>query len=218
MIRKSMIFCAIIMPLSALVGQIQASPVQWESVAGGNDHWYRAVLSLEALSWTEAKIAAEAAGGYLATSTSIEENEFIFELIDSPEFWIPGTSSAQLGPWLGGYQTDDTSGAASNWHWVTGELWSFTNWNAGEPNNALGIENYLHFFDYGTRDDTWNDLRESPLIPINAYIIEYDSLTPVPLPASIWLLGTSIGLFSWVGKRNRHNFICVIKNTNPCIG
>jgi hypothetical protein len=34
------------------------------------------------------------------------------------------------------------------WKWVTGETYSYTNWNSGEPNNA-GNEDYVQFVSNG---------------------------------------------------------------------
>ena len=58
------------------------------------------------------------------------------------------------------------------WEWVTGEAWSYTNWNSGEPNGGTG-ENCAHYF-VGT---TWNDTICS--ITRN-YVVEYDATVFVP--------------------------------------
>jgi len=49
------------------------------------------------------------------------------------------------------------------WDWLTGEVWNFTNWNSGEPNNCSDIEHFLVYFtpnDHGGRAGKWNDLGE----------------------------------------------------------
>ena len=43
-----------------------AVPIQWTVAEGGNDHWYEFVDSGQSIAWTEAKVAAEQRGGYLA--------------------------------------------------------------------------------------------------------------------------------------------------------
>ena len=43
--------------------------------------------------------------------------------------------------WLGG-----TSFFDSEWQWSDGSIFSFINWNEGEPNNMDGRYNYICFF------------------------------------------------------------------------
>ncbi len=61
---------------------------------------------------------------HLATLTSAAENAFIVTNLSS----ALGTSNT-YGYWFGLFGND-----ASTYQWVTGEPFSFTNWNAGEPN------------------------------------------------------------------------------------
>jgi hypothetical protein len=42
------------------------------------------------------------------------------------------------------------------WGWVTGEVWSYTNWAAGEPNNG-NSENSLAFASFGSGGNKWNN-------------------------------------------------------------
>jgi len=132
--------------------------VQWTSAEGGNGHWYAVVSA--SLTWIGARAAAEKLGGHLATITSDAENTFVLNLVNSDGFWSNG------GPWLGGYQMNDTEGPAGNWHWVTGEAFSYTKWGPGEPNN-VGGEDYLHF---ANRSGLWNDIANNNMSI--AYVIE----------------------------------------------
>jgi hypothetical protein len=121
------------------------------------------------ISWDSANAEAVAAGGYLATITSAEENSFIFALIDDPAYWTQ--SANDHGPWIGGYQPPGSSEPAGGWTWVTApgalapEAFAFTNWEAGEPNNLeatiVGVifnQDRMAFFHSGTgRAPTWSD-------------------------------------------------------------
>lgn len=163
-----------------------AAPVQWS----GNGHWYEAVYVPDGIGWDAARLAAENAQGYLATSSSDAENAFIFDLIGDPKFWFLGVWPAEysFGPWLGGWQIDDTQEPAGNWQWVTGELWTFANWAPGEPNNDLGWEDRLHFFTNTTPGiltpgSTWNDAPGTN--QLRGYIVEWPEL-PVGLEGSSW--------------------------------
>jgi hypothetical protein len=104
------------------VGLASADPVPWS----GNGHYYRVVSVTGSITWEDANAAAIAAGGYLATITTKAENDFVFSLVNNPTYW-----NGYSGPWLGGYQSPATQQPTSNWRWVTGETWSYSNWQAG---------------------------------------------------------------------------------------
>lgn len=110
-----------------------------------NGHSY--YRSTSSMTWTAARQACANMGGYLVTVTSAAENNFIFNL------WPSG--------WIG--LTDEV--VEGQWRWVTGEPYSWTNWNPGEPNNA-GNEDYVQFVGGGR----WNDLPNVAL----PYVLEFD--------------------------------------------
>ncbi len=128
--------------------------VQWMVAAGGNDHFYQGVCTCTAcdgsdgLTWTDAKAAAEAMGGYLATITSSAENDFAFTVIDTAGFWYANPFNCSIGPWLGAFQPNPSDGGndGATWDWVTGEPFVYTNWASGEPNNSGNVESLLEFY------------------------------------------------------------------------
>lgn len=141
--------------LLALAGQgVCGDPVPWPTAAGGNGHWYMAVAAPDlnwGITWNDAQAGAAEAGGYLATSTSQAENDFVVDLVTGTQaardaYWLPGTwqNGDGAGPLLGGYQTPGlgySNEPGFEWHWVTGETWSYTNWMPGEPNNTTPFNN-----------------------------------------------------------------------------
>ena len=140
--------------LLTLAGPLAAQPVE-----GPNGNYYELVSA--GLTWDEAKTAAESmtfggAPGYLATLTSAEEDAFVASFAAASDAWFGASDLATDG----------------NWEWVTGEVWSYTNWNNGEPNGGTG-ENCAHYF-VGT---TWNDTICST---IRNYVVEYDAVAFVP--------------------------------------
>lgn len=157
-----------------------------------NGHYYEAVLG--AYTWTDASTNAQnsaylGVNGYLATLTSAEENDWVWNNV------LSGPHPHYRYYWLGGYQSPTDQGPANGWQWVTGEPWAWTNWNTAEPNDYLGhAEDYLQF----QEDAKWNDTTVNNMLYNNGYIIEY----AVPEPASISLAG--LGLFGLaVFKRKR---------------
>jgi len=110
-----------------------------------NGHSY--YRSTGSMTWTDARQACLNMGGHLVTVTSPAENNFIFNL------WPNG--------WIG--LTDEV--VEGQWRWVTGEPFSWSNWNGGEPNNA-GNEDYIQFVGGGK----WNDLPNISL----PYVLEFE--------------------------------------------
>jgi hypothetical protein len=98
--------------------------------------------------WTVARQNCINMGGHLVTVTTAAENSFIFGL------WPSG--------WIG--LTDEVTEGV--WQWVTGEAYSYTSWNPGEPNNA-GNEDYVQFVGGGR----WNDLPNNVNLP---YVLEFE--------------------------------------------
>ena len=125
-----------------------------------NGHSY--YRSTGTANWTTAKSNCIAMGGYLVTVTTSGENSFLFNL------WPSG--------WIG--LTDEVT--EGTWKWVTGETFSYTNWNSGEPNNS-GNEDYIQFVSGGR----WNDLNNSSSL---AYVIEFDYI----VTTSSWALYKTI--------------------------
>jgi hypothetical protein len=150
---------------------VEAAPVQW----AGNGHWYEAVLTPAGISWQAASDAANAAGGYLATTTSAEENDFVYGLVSGNDaFWFKDQYGTGLGPMLGGFQPAGSPEPGSGWRWVTDEPFVYTKWGMNQPDNFGGAENYLHFGAFGgpLKAPTWNDLPQNALM--RGYIIEYN--------------------------------------------
>jgi len=176
----------------------RASLIQWS----GNGHWYEAIPA--SIAWTDAKAAAEAKGGYLATITSAAENTFVAGIVASSEYWHLLGGNFTAGPWLGGFQPQGSPEPAGNWQWVTGETWSYSNWTPEEPNNGVGgtPEDALLLWKSGSSvppyGTTWNDGPSSDAFP-SGYIIEY---IPEPASLSLFALGAA-GLLAQ--RRTRNN-------------
>lgn len=108
--------------------------------------------------WTTARTNCSNMGGHLVTITSAGEQNFLYTL------WPSG--------WIG--LTDEV--IEGTWKWVTGETYSYTNWNSGEPNNS-GNEDYVQFVTNGR----WNDLNNNSSLP---YVLEFEYL----VTTSSWAL------------------------------
>ncbi len=115
--------------------------------------------------WTESRDLSMGLGGHLVTITSPEENTFIYNNLRQPlDSW---------GAWIGLYNT----GTPGSFAWVTGEPFSYSNWNRNEPNNQNGsatfiAEPYVHILGYDFFN-RWNDIHNR----YQQFIAEFD--TPV---------------------------------------
>lgn len=109
-----------------------------------NGHYYQ--VFDEGLDWFAAKARCEEMGGHLVTITSKEEQTFIDRIL---------TNNNKSNYWAGA--TDEES--EGKWKWITGEEFSYTNWNINEPNNTEyfkgEFENYLHIST--SVNNMWND-------------------------------------------------------------
>jgi hypothetical protein len=178
-------------------------PASGAVVWSGNGHWYEVVSVEDGITWEEANLAAVAMGGYLATITSQEENDFVFGLVDEMEFWSISGYDA-VGPWLGGLQPPNSLIPGQDWHWVTGEPWQYTNWCSGinqEPNDHWGTEeDRLHFYQSAYNPQpapTWNDIPGSSRLP--SYVVE-GSAVPEPSALLVW---SGLGLIGAVMRYRR---------------
>ena len=153
----------------------------WTATAGGNDHIYEAVLFDSVVSWTDARDAALARGGHLATITSAAENAFIFDnLASNPALWDSSPTPMADGPYLGGFRAAGApGGSGDSWQWVTGEAWNHTAWAPGEPNNNPNDLQGLAYWSLQGPASTWFDHTASDPVS-RALIVEY----PVPAPAA----------------------------------
>jgi hypothetical protein len=168
-----------------------SAPIQYAA----NGHWYEFIST--PVNWTQAFAAANASTflglqGYLATITTAGENAFV------------ATNVANGGlAWLGG---SDAGAAVNAWTWrngpEAGQAFTYTNWDAGEPNNCCGGEDYVHI-NWGP-GGTWND-HGGPGNPgqVNGYIIEYGAPNGVPEPMSLALVLTCGVLAVGFSRRRR---------------
>ena len=146
----------------------------WPVAAGGNGHYYEAVLA-PGITWSNANLAASNRGGYLVTITSSNENNFVFGYVKADvDLWHQSSTGNWWGPWLGAFQPQGSSEPGGGWQWVSSEAFSYTNWTSGQPNNSGGSENRIQFGGQKTLAGTWNDVNEASTANMRSYIIEYD--------------------------------------------
>ena len=196
--RILIIIFLLTVPTPHLYGEL----VRWEIAEGGNGHWYGAFQETNdfgaplRLTWEQAKVAAQARGGHLATLTSAAENNFAFELVSDHQFWS-FFAGRTWGPWLGAFQPPETVDPAADWRWVTGEPFAFTAWEDGEPNQFSGFpENHLIFFAFTNPAATWNDAEnDASNYHPGWYLVEF----PIPEPSTAFL--TSIGAIAIFPRR-----------------
>lgn len=172
--RQTETICALVIGLASVVQTIAENPVvRWD----GNGHCYQVVDLDRSLTWFEARSRARDRGGYLATLTSAEENEFVFQLIKSSEHWTMRDVPDFFGPWIGGVQNRVSQSyrePAGGWEWVNGEPFSYSNWAEGEPNEADNtVEDFLFF--YGrTIANSWADESVEGFNVIKSFVVEYE--------------------------------------------
>ena len=177
---------ALIATLASSLVVSNAQPVY--SPATGS--WYEAVTVEN--TWSAAKAAAEATSylgmpGRLATITSQEENDFITGSVLPVQYY---------GFWIGGKQTGGIE-PSGGWEWITGEPWSFTNWDNAEPNNAALNEDFLQIYSNWVGEPlpgrrlpgTWNDIPDYASFFSSGYVIEFAA---VPEPNTLALVGLGI--------------------------
>ncbi len=109
--------------------------------------------------WSQAKQKCESFGGHLATITSAEEQGIVAGL----------ASKAGKALWIGA--TRDSSNTYSDFGWITGESFGYTNWNSNEPSRIWkGVqENCVAIYASGK----WNDLADNSGTP-KGFICEWD--------------------------------------------
>ena len=157
----------------------------------GNGHYYELI---EDLSWEDSRDKALSLGGYLATITSQEEADFIYDKFG--HIW---------NIWIGGYQPSGTTEPNSGWEWVTGEPWIWTNWDAGEPSDFGDDEDVLELV-WG---DKWND--NSGWQKYH-FIVEYNKKpggekVAEPEP-EIWVRNHEMTCFQvWINEDNCFEFV-----------
>ena len=124
-----------------------------------NGHYYELRYVPSSYTWDTVSISAErwthnGVRGHLATITSQSENDFVANL-------VPNDTNA----WIG--LTDRVNEGEFNW--VTGETFTYTNWDTSQPDNHNNNEDYVEF---RGGSDKWNDINDDNGIT-SGYVIEY---------------------------------------------
>lgn len=152
--------------LLTLTAVCHASPEEVGSVVwvdNGVTHQYR-IYAAAGIDWDSASDWVSNNLGntwHLATIPRAAEQSFFEASI------LPFLSS--YGEfWLGAFQNPLTTQIADqNWQWVTSEIWAYTNWATGEPNDGFGPGTEQHL---AIHSGGWND--EAYLPNIYGFVAE----------------------------------------------
>lgn len=128
-----------------------------------NGHRYVAVTGT---TWTASEAFAVQLGGHLVSIGDQAENDFVLA-----NFGSLGGVDRRL--WIG----FNDQAVEGTWAWSDGSPASYTNWNAGEPNNSNGVEDYAEMLGSNGR---WNDLNDAGAGYAHLAIIEFGGSPPPP--------------------------------------
>jgi hypothetical protein len=186
---------------------VQLQPIKSFTLPNGKTHYYQAAyVPTKNVSWVQAAVLAESLGGYLASSTSLEENNFLFSLVNDEKFfwefpddYTPDSHyRIKIGPFLGGTKVDGSTESKTGWVWLSGEEWNYENWavnlddgvtdkdprDNSQP-NGRGRQTVMGFGELNVPVSTWGDYfsgvaqyenMERPLGYNHGFIIEYDTV------------------------------------------
>ena len=155
-------------------GVIELDPV--EVVGEQRYNGSRYLLTSGAKNWEAAQAEARQQGGNLVTINSAAEEAWLKQTFGERDFWIGINDRAQEG----------------RFEWVSGEAVTYTNWAPGEPNDALGDQDYGRM-NYGANKQ-WDDHFTNINLP---GLIEIKENTPEPpAPSNPGGIALETNLFS----------------------
>lgn len=174
-----------------------------------------------AFTWAQAKADAIAKGGKLAVIENATENSQL-----ATWFAANGYTSGSL--WIG-YTDEVTEGTYKTITGVTTcvgntptTAYGYTNWNAGEPNNAGGDEDYAEYIVTTGVAGLWNDLNSTTTN--TGYILEFGLFQTAGLPpgCTYFPLGNTVNTYNatdFAGNTSSTcSFTVEVKDvTNPTI-
>mgnify|MGYP001799565437 CR=1 FL=1 len=144
-------------------------------------HLYVAVLpTSDNRGWVAGSLLARRMDGHLATLTSQEENDFVFEMIrNDSRFFEVDVDGNFNGPLFGLFQPEGSKEPRGGWVWITGEELKYSNWLPRQPDDIGQKSMRAAFFLRGqngkkvARDaGRWNDT--SGFYYSSTYVIEIE--------------------------------------------
>lgn len=145
-----------------VVSEIFITPI--ETYAKGPSTWskngHQYQVFTDATNWDEAQKKCKERGGHLVTITSLEENNYVYDLVSRADI---------QRCWIGLRRSSDHDNA---WEWITGEKITLFNWDTstGQPEN--NSETIAGFYDFGELGK-WHDINTTDS-RVNAYVCEWE--------------------------------------------
>ena len=171
MISICFILFALISILTSSYGQVTC-PFGWVQ-NGGSCYLFNPAFNSGSTAGTwdqcNAYCAASYPGATMLCVNNATENDWMWSQYRRQNGWIGYTD---MLPYGGGKGT-------KQYGWVTGCSSTYTNWQAGEPNNYLNNEDYAHFWD-SSNTGTWNDESPQPTMRAIHCGCQYKPFTVAP--------------------------------------
>lgn len=154
-------------------------------IAGRNGHFYEYVAVAER--WNDARDEAEDRAyfgmeGYLATITSQEENDLLYQTFNQ-DGWIGASDAGNEGRWYWVTGPEDgtqmtTANAPNSTSVPPAYMGAYNNWILGEPSNSAGNTDYAFLVSSGGNNGRWDESRQNT---DRGYFVEYGGLSSDPL-------------------------------------